>query len=346
MEQLTPAEQAKREALRRKKPLVYEKIIKLAERHKQDIPTPIIDIAYNYACDLKCSHCMTTRITPKKNKLNVDKLRVLTDEADKLGICQLVLSGGEPLIFKDLDLVVDALQPDKFHLKLSTHGRHLTPEMGKRLSRIGIDKVCISLDQFHGDNPLSNNSEDYSQSVQALFTVKENGMDAVMTTVVTRQNCRDEHLIRLAEFATEHDFKFDVYLAKPIGEWHANFDIMITQDDYEYLESLHKIYPTLFIDTFPSYGISRGCNAIRSIIHLTPYGDILPCGFTHVSIGNIFEESLADVINRGMRLKHYNKAPSICLSGRSTSFMKKIFEHDSGASFPPSWRDVFPDDFV
>jgi hypothetical protein len=55
--QLNPIEQAKREKLRQEKPMVYDKIMQIPERHKNGIATPIIDIAYSYACDLSCDHC-------------------------------------------------------------------------------------------------------------------------------------------------------------------------------------------------------------------------------------------------------------------------------------------------
>lgn len=347
MEKLTPKEQTKREALRKKKPLVYDKVIKLAERAEKGIPTPLIDFAYSYVCDLHCPHCLATSISPQKRKLTVEKLRDITTQGDRLGLCQLVLSGGEPLIFKDLDAAIEALQPDKFHIKMSTHGRHLDKEMGKRLSRLGVDKVCISLDSFHGDTFFSSDDRSkYPQPVEALFTVKENGMDAVAATVVTKESCYDPYLVRLAEFATKHDFKLDVYLAKPIGQWQGRFDLMLGAAEYKHLEALHEQFPVLFVDTFPSYGIKRGCGAIRSTMHINPYGDVFPCPFIQVAIGNIFEENLEDIIKRGMSIKHFNKRSPVCLSGRNANFMRSIQGKNGAESFPPSWKDVFLDDFV
>ena len=54
-------EQGKRAKLRREKPLVYDKVIKIDERYRQGIATPIIDIAYSYACNLSCEHCTASR---------------------------------------------------------------------------------------------------------------------------------------------------------------------------------------------------------------------------------------------------------------------------------------------
>ena len=101
-------ENAKREKLRREKPLVLEKILKIEERFKAGMATPVIDICYNRACNLKCQHCFTTRFANKDRSLTPPDLKKLSDEAHELGLCQFVISGGEPLILKDLKEVITA----------------------------------------------------------------------------------------------------------------------------------------------------------------------------------------------------------------------------------------------
>src|SRR3970040_1044835 len=149
---LTELEQAKREKLKREKPSVFEKIMKIADRHSQGVAPPIIDIAYSYACNLSCDHCTAWRgrwiRRGGARKLTPADLRRVSDEAHELGLCQFCLSGGEPTILKELDEVILALQPDKFHLTMSTHGHFLTKEKCRHLKSLGLDKVKISLDDF------------------------------------------------------------------------------------------------------------------------------------------------------------------------------------------------------
>ena len=51
-------ENSRRNKLREEKPLVYDKIIKFPDMERRGLPTSRIDIGYNYACNLKCDHCM------------------------------------------------------------------------------------------------------------------------------------------------------------------------------------------------------------------------------------------------------------------------------------------------
>ena len=119
-------EQQKRAKLKKEKPQVFEKVIKIEERFRRGIPTPIIDIAYSYACNLKCKHCTASRFKKEGRILSPRDLLTISNQAHALGLCQFCISGGEPLIFKDLDDVIRALQPDKFHLTMSTNGHFMT----------------------------------------------------------------------------------------------------------------------------------------------------------------------------------------------------------------------------
>jgi MoaA/NifB/PqqE/SkfB family radical SAM enzyme len=342
-------ENSKRDKLRREKPAVYAKVIKIEERHKQGIATPIIDIAYDYVCNLKCRHCSAARFERKARKLTPADLKKLSDEADSLGLCQFNVSGGEPLIFKDLDEVIAALQPDKFHLSMSTNGHFMSPETAKHLKAIGLDKVKISMDDFDGELHDSNRNYPgaYQKAVAAMMNARDAGLSVVVQTVVTHQNCKTDRTVQMAEFAQENGFTLDVMVARAIGAWEGRHEVLIDKGDAEFLSQVHQQYPALHRDTFPSYGINKGCGCVDSTLHLTQYGDILPCVFIHIAIGNIFEESLAAVIKRGLSIKCFNKYSGLCLSGEDREFINRYMTKFYGKPLPIHWSEAFTaDDFV
>lgn len=342
-------EQAKREKLIREKPQVFEKIRKIEERHKLGIATPIIDIAYSYECNLRCRHCTASRFEKKERKLTPGDLRRISDEAYALGLCQFCISGGEPLIFEDVDSVIFALQPDKFHLTMSTNGHFLTKEKAKHLKTLGLDKVKISLDDFdeakHNDNRRSDGA--YRKAIDAMLNAKEAGLSVVIQTCVTRQNCQTEQLKQMAKFATENGFTVDVLIARATGAWEGKHEVLITPEDAEFIRKAHEDYPVLHRDTFPSYGMDKGCGCVHSTLHITPYGDVLPCVYIHISIGNIFDESLADIIKRGQSIKCFKSHNRLCLSGEDKGFIEKYMMKFYGKPLPFPWYEAFDkDDFV
>ena len=345
-------EQAKRAKLKAEKPAVYEKVLKIKERFEQGIPTPIVDIVYRYACNLHCSHCCASkRFTPAVPgpRLTPASLRRFTDEADAYGLCQFNLSGGEPLLLKDFDQVVAALQPDKFHLSMSTNGFFLDAEMAKRLKSIGWDKIRISLDHFdeaeHDRN--RNRPGAYKKAVKALENAKNAGLSVVIQTVVSHQNCRTGQLEEMAKFATANGYSVDVLIARAIGELEGHHEILVDEEDSKYIYELHQQYPVIHRDTFPCYGMDKGCGCVNAVLHLTPFGDILPCVFIHIGIGNIFTESLETIINRGLSIKHFSNYSAKCLSGEDRGFIAKYMTKFYGKPLPISWKDAFTDeDFI
>ncbi len=342
-------ENSKREKLKREKPLAFEKIIKIQERFEAGLPTPIIDIGYNRACNLSCKHCFITRFDKKDRSLTPEDLRNLSDEAHELGLCQFVISGGEPLVLKSIKDVITALQPDKFHLAMSTNGHFLSKEMSVNLKSWGLDKVKISIDDFdekmHDKNRKNNGA--YRKAMDALFNAKEAGLGVVIQACITHPNCRTEQTIQLAKFAQEHGFAVDVMIAHAVGEWEGKHEMLIDEEDAAYLREVHEQYPSLHRDTFPTYGIDRGCGTVNSNLHLTQYGDILPCGFIHISLGNIFEEKLADILKRGLSIKHFKEYNPLCLSGEDRNFIDNYMSKFYGKPLPIHWSEVFGDeDFV
>ena len=339
-------EQAKRAKLMREKPQVWEKIRKIEERHAKGIATPIIDIAYNYACNLRCQHCSAARFLKKGRKLSPPDMKRISDEAHALGLCQFNLSGGEPLIFKDLDEVILALQPDKFHLSMSTNGHFLTLEKARHLKALGLDKVKISMDDFDEQLHDANrrNPGAYQKAVAAMMNARDAGLSVVVQTVVTHQNCKTDRTVKMAAFAQKNGFTLDVMVARAIGAWEGKHEVLIDQADADFLWEVHQQYPALHRDTFPSYGMDKGCGCVDSTLHITQYGDVLPCVFIHISIGNIFEESLAAAIARGQSLKCFKKYSKLCLSGEDRDFINTYMTKFYGKPLPLHWSQAFSEE--
>ncbi len=342
-------ERAKRAKLMREKPEVFKKILQIEERYKRGIATPIIDIAYSYACNLTCQHCTASRFEKKDRKLTPGELRRMSDEAHNLGLCQFCISGGEPLIFKELDEVIGALQPDKFHLAMSTNGHFMSKEMARHLKEIGLDKVKISLDDFdekkHDEN--RNSTGAYRKAIAAMLNAKDAGLSVVIQTVVTRQNCQSDRIIEMAKFAQENEFTVDVLIARATGAWEGKHEVLINEEDSAFLREAHKQYPVLHRDTFPSYGMDKGCGCVDSTLHITPYGDVLPCVYIHIGIGNIFDESLAVIIERGQSIKLFKEHSPLCLSGEDRSFIENYMAKFYGKPLPLHWTEAFgAEDFI
>lgn len=336
-------ENQKREKLKREKPLVYEKIIKLADKQRKGEPTCRIDIGYSYACNLKCNHCMADRFQKKTRSLTPADLRSIAEQADAQGWAQFNISGGEPLIHKNFDEILTSLMPDKFHIGISTNGYFLTKEKAKHLKEIGLDKVMISVDSIDPEIHCENrNDEDaFDKAYNAILNARDAGLDVVIQTVVTHQNAQSQELFTLAEYCQKRGYSLDLVLGKAIGEWEGKHEILITPDDAKYLRHLNMMYPAARRDIFPSYGRRGGCGMLKGCFHVTQYGDVLICVFAHISIGNIFDEPLIDIVQRGMKIKYIKNHSPICLAGEDRNFINKYMSRFYGKPLPVYYTEIF-----
>ncbi|MBP2630522.1 MAG: radical protein [Firmicutes bacterium] len=343
-------EQMRREKLIREKPYVMEKIFKYKEKEARGECVPLVEIIYDHKCNMNCTHCSNACYEKKDRALTPNDVANIARQADELGLAQFSISGGEPLLFDDLDEVVAAIDPKRFHISISTNGFFLDLAKAKHLKSIGVDKVKISVDsideKIYAETRLQ--TESYSKAFQALFNAQEAGLQAVVQTVITHQNCKTKETEKLAQFCQENGFNMDILVARAIGRWEGKEDVLVDESDAEHLVKLHEKYPVVHRDVFPTYNDCQGsCGTVKRLLFVTKYGDVLPCGFIHIGIGNIFEESLKDIIERGIHIKHFAQKNPKCLSGEDRHFIRNYMSKFYGKPLPVDYREVFTkEDFI
>jgi MoaA/NifB/PqqE/SkfB family radical SAM enzyme len=337
-------ESARREKLKREKPAVYEKIMKYDEKIARGESVAIVDILFDFTCNMNCAHCCNMEFQKKERALTIEDLKDFSRQADELGLAQVNISGGEPLVFKNFDQIVEAIDPAKFHISISTNGLLLDEERARHLKQIGVDKAKISLDSIDEEVYCQTRKQKsaYQRAMKALFVARDAGLQVSVQTVVSRQTARTRASEQLASFCQENGFNFDIMIAKAIGRWEGKEEVLILKEDADYLLDLRKKYPLVQRDVFPSYGgKTGGCVAVQKTLLLTKYGDILPCGFMHISIGSIFEEPLKRIIERGFSIKYFRNRHPICLSGEDREFIGKYMAKCYGKPLPVHWSEVF-----
>lgn len=342
---LTEREDKKRNSLKERKPYVYEKMLKFDEKLKQGESIAIIQMQYNYECNFRCTHCSVKRFQGKNSNrsMNVEDVRNLAQQADELGLARFVITGGEPLIFKDFDEIVKAIDPQKFYINVDTNGWFLNIEKAKHLKEIGIDRVQLSIDNLEeeGHDKFRSHSGSFQKTMEAVKACKEVGLDLFIQTVVTKQRLYSEEFIRFIEYFNNMEIGVFVSFAKPVGAWEGQYDILTDEKDLEFFNTLEKKY-NVYSHLTPGYGLKMGCIAMKGMFSITQYGDVLPCPYIHISMGNIFKEPLKDIINRGLGIKYFGEHIDICTIAQDKDFIskyieEKVYNHD----LPVNYNEVF-----
>jgi MoaA/NifB/PqqE/SkfB family radical SAM enzyme len=348
---LKPEEQAKRNKLKIEKPYVYEKIMKFEEKVKRGESIAILQFQYDYTCNFKCEHCDITKLWQKENKryFTPKDVRELSRQADEMGLAHIVITGGEPLVFPDFDEIVEAIDPQKFYITSDTNGWLLDEKRAFHLKEIGVDKIQLSLDSLNAEehDSFRHAKGSHARALRAIEAAQQAGLNIIVQTVVTKQRVRSQELIDFIKFLNSKNVGVFITYAKPVGNWENNMSVLIDKSDMDYVRELEKKY-NVFTHLTPSYGLNLGCIAVKRMVSITKYGDVMPCPYIHVSLGNFFEEPLKVIIERGMKIKFFGKYADTCWIAEDRNFIenyekKKIY----GKKLPVCYKEVFgPEDFL
>ncbi len=346
--QLSAVETQKRALLKEQKPHVFEKIMRYDEKTRKGESIAILQFQYDYRCNFRCQHCCITRLQSNGSSryFTIDDVKELSRQADAMGLAHLVITGGEPLLFPDFDELVAAIDPGKFYITSDTNGWYLDAARAKHLKSIGVDKIQLSLDSLsaadHDD--FRRKSGSHERAVRALDAALDAGLSIIIATVVTKQRIRSEEFIEFLEFAKGKNVGVFVTYAKPVGAWEGNYDVLISRDDMQYLRGLEKKF-NVFTHLTPSYGLDLGCIAVKRMVSITKFGDIMPCPYIHVSLGNFFEEPLKDIIERGMKIKYFGNHVDTCLIAEDREFLEEVeAKRIYGKPVPVPHTEVFKKD--
>jgi pyrroloquinoline quinone biosynthesis protein E len=155
-----------------------------------------------YRCPLRCVYC-SNPLDYARRRDEVDTagwLRVLR-EAEALGVVQVNLTGGEPLVRDDLEALVAEGERLELYTNLITSGIPVTRERLARLRDLGLDSVQLSIqDVSAGPSDRIAGRRSFDRKLQVARWIKELGLPLTLNTVLHRENlARVPEVIALAE---------------------------------------------------------------------------------------------------------------------------------------------------
>ncbi|MBF0219412.1 MAG: radical SAM protein [Gammaproteobacteria bacterium] len=311
-------------------------------------PLRYVDFAIGYSCNLKCDHCFATALEdgtmrrgvpvdkngdPRKmlprggvgrERITPQEYGRIVSEAMALGACNFSFQGGEPTLYPDLLDYIRAAQPSQNVISVTTNGTLLDREKIAALKRAGVDILTISLDSACAEvhDAFRGMSGTFAKSLATIKLAKEMGLHVTVGAVVSHENLYSDDFNQLIKLVTGLDCILFLALASPVGEWANNANIMITPEDREYLDDLCATHPLVRTD-FEANWVDHGCGAMKEIIYLTPYGDVLPCPFLHTSQGNVREQSLTAIRANTLTNPYFATYYDRCLAAEDPDYLAR-----------------------
>jgi cyclic pyranopterin phosphate synthase len=172
-------------------------------------------------CNLRCTYCMAEDVTflDRAELLTFEEITRFVRIAAPLGIDKVRLTGGEPLMRRDLPRLVAMLAsvPGIKDVGLTTNGL-LLADCARQLFDAGLRRINISLDTLDPERFRQVTRRDGLEKVLAgIFAAKEAGFRPVKINAVAMRGVTEHEVVPLARFCREHSFEMRFIEYMPIG---------------------------------------------------------------------------------------------------------------------------------
>ena len=174
-------------------------------------PVRDLRISVTDRCNFRCTYCMPFDEypwMPHAEVLTFDEIARLARLFVELGVDQIRLTGGEPLVRPHLDELVGKLAglPGLLDLSLTTNGSLLAQQAG-HLRRAGLRRINVSLDTLDPEKfRRMTKRGDLDKVLEGIFAARDEGLSPLKINAVLERGVNDDDIISLVEFSREHGF--------------------------------------------------------------------------------------------------------------------------------------------
>ncbi|MCK4994213.1 MAG: radical SAM protein [Candidatus Omnitrophica bacterium] len=257
-----------------------------------------VEIVLTYRCNLKCAYCelaVFEKNGPEK-EMSTDQLKDTFKKLELLGTERINISGGEPLLREDISEILKDALSRSFKVSLTTNGVFV-PENLKILKQ--LDQLILSLDGTKTTHDSLRGQGSHESALKALKLCKQNGINVMISSVVTDKTSKDDllYLLDVCE-----NFKIKCIIQPMIcgvyidGTWVKFNKVDELKPSYAYLNLLFNflkkdsrskkiIGGKYYLDKVLKWYSKKekniakefNCMAGELFLCLSPSGNIMPC---------------------------------------------------------------------
>jgi heme d1 biosynthesis radical SAM protein NirJ len=153
-------------------------------------PGPVVIWNLIRRCNLNCIHCYSLSTDVDfPGELSTDEVFEVMDDLKAFRVPVLILSGGEPLLRKDIFAVSRRAKQMGFYVGLSSNGALIDEPMADRIAEIGYDYVGVSLDGIGAVHDRFRRQEGaFDKSIRGMRLCRERGIKVGLRFTVTERN--------------------------------------------------------------------------------------------------------------------------------------------------------------
>ena len=231
---------------------MYHKNMPLRDAHNRSIRD--LRISVTDRCNFRCFYCLPNGEPPMARKdtiLSFEEMAYIAEIFVSLGIEKIRLTGGEPLLRKDITKLAASLarlKPALKDLALTTNG-FIFPQLAEGLRSAGVDRVTISLDSLDRDKFARITGVDALDKVfAAIDAAKSNGFDPIKINAAVIRGHNDGEMVDFARFARERNVSMRFIEFMPLDSGHEWSREMVVPGR-EIHDAINAVYPLKLKET-------------------------------------------------------------------------------------------------
>ena len=175
-------------------------------------------------CNFRCQYCMSEKMTfmPKNELLTLEEITLIAERFISHGIKKIRLTGGEPLVRRDMKDVIQRLgrkvkSGDLDELTLTTNGS-LLEEYADHLAACNVKRINVSMDTLHPDRFSEiTRGADVDQVLTGIAAAKAAGI-AIKINMVALRDFNQNDLLPMAEYCGENGYDLTIIETMPLGD--------------------------------------------------------------------------------------------------------------------------------
>jgi cyclic pyranopterin phosphate synthase len=172
-------------------------------------------------CYMRCFYCMPEHFKDfeqPEHWLNFDEIERVIAAFAELGVSRIRVTGGEPLVRKNLNELVHRINqlPGVEDLSLSTNASLLSRH-ARSLHDAGVSRLNVSLDSLRPQRFKEITGSELQPVLDGLMAAKEAGFSPVKINMVAMKGINDDEFEEVVEFCIEHDFTLRFIETMPVG---------------------------------------------------------------------------------------------------------------------------------
>jgi MoaA/NifB/PqqE/SkfB family radical SAM enzyme len=283
-------------------------------------------IGITNACPQNCEYCYNRH--RQGQVMDKETIKKVARELKEMGVVWLGLTGGEPLLNKDI-VEITASVADECAVKLFTTGCTLTREKALDLKQAGLFSVSISLDHWEAEKHDRGRRYQgaFQEALRAIDVFKSvGGVHVGVSSVLSREMILNNQVEEFLEFLKGLDIH-EAWLSevKPslAAFWHNN--LVITDEERLKISKLQDRYNAEGKMTINYLGHFEGaecfgCNAGNKMVYVDAFGDVSPCVFTPLNFGNVQTESITSIFTE---MKRYFPSGDRCFINNNYRLLQR-----------------------